>query len=83
MRILQHFEGTIICSKNCLSLKKIKNANFVGQVVFLEEDHFVAEDFLHILWLELQLLKDYHEARILSLGSYPKVFNHREASAMV
>lgn len=55
----------------------------------MEEDHYVAEDFLHILWLQQTLLKGESEcpfcnqARILSLGSYPKYFNHREASNIV
>lgn len=55
----------------------------------MEEDHYVAEDFLHVLWLQQQLLKGgidcpfCNQARILSLGSYPKYFNHREASSMV
>lgn len=55
----------------------------------MEEDHYVAEDFLHVLWLQQQLLnggsdcKFCNQARILSLGTYPKYFNHREASNMV
>lgn len=55
----------------------------------MEEDHYVAEDFLHVLWLQQNLLKGGSEchfcnqASILSLGSYPKYFNHREASNMV
>lgn len=55
----------------------------------MEEDHYVAEDFLHILWHQQLLLKGGSEcpfcnqARILSLGTYPKYFNHREASSMV
>lgn len=60
-----------------------------GPVLFMEEDHFVAEDFLHVLWLQQQLVNDAtkcsfcQKVRILSLGSYPKLFNHREASDMV
>lgn len=63
--------------------------DYDGHVVFLEEDHFVAEDFLHVLWLQHQLIGDEnkcsfcHDVRILSLGSYPKLFNHREAADMV
>nr|CAG4646895.1 EOG090X0302 [Megafenestra aurita] len=62
--------------------------DYDGQVVFMEEDHYVAEDFLHILWHQQLLLKGGSEcpfcnqARILSLGTYPKYFNHREASSM-
>ena len=49
----------------------------------------MADDFLHVLWLQQQLLtgkqdcKFCHKARILSLGSYPKVFNHQEDSNKV
>nr|CAG4636855.1 EOG090X0302 [Ceriodaphnia reticulata] len=63
--------------------------DYNGPVVFMEEDHYVAEDFLHVLWLQQQLLyggsdcKFCSQARILSLGTYPKYFNHREASNMV
>jgi alpha-1,6-mannosyl-glycoprotein beta-1,2-N-acetylglucosaminyltransferase len=62
---------------------------FSGPVVFMEEDHYVAEDFLHILWLQQKLLNGgsdcsfCNQAHILSLGSYPKYFNHRESSNMV
>ena len=62
---------------------------YQGPVVFLEEDHYVAEDFLHVLWLQHLLLTGEKEcsfctqARILSLGSYPKTFNHRDLSDVV
>ncbi|XP_062560624.1 alpha-1,6-mannosyl-glycoprotein 2-beta-N-acetylglucosaminyltransferase isoform X2 [Armigeres subalbatus] len=48
-----------------------------GLVVFLEEDHYVAEDFLHIL--ELMQLKSNElcpKCNILSLGTYLKTFNY-------
>lgn len=63
--------------------------NYDGPIVFLEEDHYVAEDFLHVLWLQQQLLigegqcSFCNQARILSLGTYPKVFNHRTTSDQV
>lgn len=46
-------------------------------VVFLEEDHYVAEDFLHIL--ELMFRKSQElcpKCNILSLGTYLKTFNY-------
>ncbi|XP_021693326.1 alpha-1,6-mannosyl-glycoprotein 2-beta-N-acetylglucosaminyltransferase isoform X2 [Aedes aegypti] len=48
-----------------------------GLVVFLEEDHYVAEDFLYIL--ELMQLKSNElcpKCNILSLGTYLKTFNY-------
>ncbi|ETN60355.1 hypothetical protein AND_008023 [Anopheles darlingi] len=48
-----------------------------GMVVFLEEDHYVAEDFLHIL--ELMFRKSQElcpKCNILSLGTYLKTFNY-------
>ena len=44
--------------------------DYQGPVLFIEEDHWLAEDFLHVLWLEQRLLSQYNKARILSLGSY-------------
>lgn len=51
--------------------------NHKGYVVFLEEDHYVTEDFLHVL----NMLKDKsHEScpkcNIISLGTYLKTFNY-------
>jgi len=63
--------------------------NYDGPVIFLEEDHYAAEDFLHVLWLQQQLLLGKgtcsfcNQARILSLGTYPKMFNHRVTSDQV
>jgi len=63
--------------------------NYHGPVIFLEEDHYVAEDFLHVLWLQQQLLLGKGncsyctQARILSLGTYPKAFNHQSTSDLV
>lgn len=61
----------------------------VGQILFMEEDHFVAEDFLHVLWLQQQQLRGStdcpfcNQASILSIGSYPKVFTHRTEAEKV
>ncbi|XP_053682426.1 alpha-1,6-mannosyl-glycoprotein 2-beta-N-acetylglucosaminyltransferase [Sabethes cyaneus] len=49
----------------------------MGLVVFLEEDHYVAEDFLYIL--ELMQQKSHElcpKCNILSLGTYLKTFNY-------
>lgn len=51
--------------------------SLTGLVVFLEEDHYVAEDFLYIL--ELMQLKSNElcpKCNILSLGTYLKTFNY-------
>ena len=42
-----------------------------GLVLFLEEDHYVAEDFLHVLSLMLAQKHKYN-VDILSLGTYLK-----------
>ncbi|XP_058129809.1 alpha-1,6-mannosyl-glycoprotein 2-beta-N-acetylglucosaminyltransferase [Anopheles ziemanni] len=48
-----------------------------GMVVFLEEDHYVAEDFLHILELMFRKSQDLcSKCNILSLGTYLKTFNY-------
>ena len=44
--------------------------DYQGPVLFIEEDHWLAEDFLHVLWHQQRLLSQYNKARILSLGSY-------------
>lgn len=50
---------------------------FVGMVVFLEEDHYVAEDFLHVLKLMEKTSKDMCEkCNVLSLGTYLKTYNY-------
>ena len=50
---------------------------FAGLVLFLEEDHYVSEDFLYLLKL---MQSKGHEicpkCNILSLGSYLKTFNY-------
>lgn len=48
-----------------------------GQVLFLEEDHYVAEDFLYLL--NMMQKKAYElcpKCNILSLGTYLKTFNY-------
>ena len=58
--------------------------HYDGPVVLLEEDHYVAEDFLHALWLQHSAVTGRDAsaaaacpycagAHVLSLGSYPKV----------
>ncbi|GLV45035.1 Mannosyl (alpha-16-)-glycoprotein beta-12-N-acetylglucosaminyltransferase [Carabus blaptoides fortunei] len=51
--------------------------NHIGMVVFLEEDHYVAEDFLHVLKLMEKTSKDMCEkCNVLSLGTYLKTYNY-------
>lgn len=46
-------------------------------VVFLEEDHYVAEDFLHVLKLMEKTSKEMcDKCNILSLGTYLKTYNY-------
>ncbi|XP_023036388.1 alpha-1,6-mannosyl-glycoprotein 2-beta-N-acetylglucosaminyltransferase isoform X4 [Drosophila willistoni] len=48
-----------------------------GLVLFLEEDHYVAEDFLYILAMMQQRTKDLcPQCNVLSLGTYLKTFNY-------
>jgi len=52
--------------------------DFTGLFLFLEEDHYVSEDFLHVLRLmSLEKKKSFPEVDILSLGTYLKKFNFR------
>ena len=44
--------------------------DYHGPVLFLEEDHWLAEDFLHVLGLQQRLMSQYTNVRILSLGCY-------------
>lgn len=51
--------------------------NHSGMVVFLEEDHYVAEDFLHMLKLMEKTSKEMcAKCNILSLGTYLKTYNY-------
>jgi hypothetical protein len=46
-------------------------------VLFLEEDHFVAEDFIHVLRLmERTCRASCDHCNILSLGTYLKTYNY-------
>ncbi|XP_031625015.1 alpha-1,6-mannosyl-glycoprotein 2-beta-N-acetylglucosaminyltransferase-like isoform X2 [Contarinia nasturtii] len=48
-----------------------------GLVLFLEEDHYVAEDFLHLLELMQKRANELcARCNILSLGTYLKTFNY-------
>ncbi|XP_043482455.1 alpha-1,6-mannosyl-glycoprotein 2-beta-N-acetylglucosaminyltransferase isoform X2 [Leptopilina heterotoma] len=51
--------------------------NHTGMVLFLEEDHYVAEDFLHVLKLMERTSKHSCErCNVLSLGTYLKTYNY-------
>ncbi|XP_023721955.1 alpha-1,6-mannosyl-glycoprotein 2-beta-N-acetylglucosaminyltransferase isoform X1 [Cryptotermes secundus] len=51
--------------------------NHTGMVLFLEEDHFVAEDFIHVLRLmERTCRTSCDRCNILSLGTYLKTYNY-------
>ncbi|SPP80936.1 alpha-1,6-mannosyl-glycoprotein 2-beta-N-acetylglucosaminyltransferase isoform X1 [Drosophila guanche] len=48
-----------------------------GLVLFLEEDHYVAEDFLYLLAMMQKRTKDLcPQCNVLSLGTYLKTFNY-------
>jgi hypothetical protein len=48
-----------------------------GMVLFLEEDHYVAEDFIHVLRLmERTCRASCDRCNILSLGTYLKTYNY-------
>ncbi|CAG9759284.1 unnamed protein product [Ceutorhynchus assimilis] len=51
--------------------------NHSGLVLFLEEDHYVAEDFIQILRLMEKTCKEAcRQCNILSLGTYLKTYNY-------
>ncbi|KAG5899452.1 hypothetical protein JTB14_015305 [Gonioctena quinquepunctata] len=51
--------------------------NHTGLVVMLEEDHYVAEDFIHMLRLMERNYKDScKHCNVLSLGTYLKTYNY-------
>ncbi|XP_006563636.2 alpha-1,6-mannosyl-glycoprotein 2-beta-N-acetylglucosaminyltransferase isoform X1 [Apis mellifera] len=51
--------------------------NHTGMVLFLEEDHYVAEDFLHVLRLMERTCKHTcKRCNVLSLGTYLKTYNY-------
>ncbi|XP_048002837.1 alpha-1,6-mannosyl-glycoprotein 2-beta-N-acetylglucosaminyltransferase isoform X2 [Leguminivora glycinivorella] len=52
-------------------------ASHTGMVVFLEEDHYVAEDFLHVLNLMRTTAdKTCPQCELLSLGTYLKTYQY-------
>ncbi|XP_071054481.1 alpha-1,6-mannosyl-glycoprotein 2-beta-N-acetylglucosaminyltransferase isoform X2 [Onthophagus taurus] len=58
--------------------------NHTGLVVFLEEDHFVAQDFIHVLKLMDNTCKtSCPQCNILSLGTYLKTFSYYADSKKV
>ncbi|OAD51927.1 Alpha-1,6-mannosyl-glycoprotein 2-beta-N-acetylglucosaminyltransferase [Eufriesea mexicana] len=51
--------------------------NHTGMILFLEEDHYVAEDFLHVLSLMERTCKhSCKRCNVLSLGTYLKTYNY-------
>ncbi|CAH1397974.1 unnamed protein product [Nezara viridula] len=51
--------------------------NHTGLVLFLEEDHYVAEDFLHVLrQMQISCSTACPQCNILSLGTYLKTYNY-------
>lgn len=51
--------------------------NHTGLVVFLEEDHYVAEDFIYVLKLMERTCKEScKQCNIISLGTYLKTYNY-------
>ncbi|KAI5740121.1 hypothetical protein M8J76_000653 [Diaphorina citri] len=51
--------------------------NFLGLVLFIEEDHFLAEDFLHTLNIMQSTVRmTCSQCNILSLGTYLKTYNY-------
>nr|CAD7399341.1 unnamed protein product [Timema cristinae] len=51
--------------------------NHTGMVLFLEEDHYVAEDFIHVMRLmEKTCRSSCDKCNILSLGTYLKTYNY-------
>ncbi|KAL4718746.1 hypothetical protein ACJJTC_001815, partial [Scirpophaga incertulas] len=52
-------------------------AGHTGLVLFLEEDHYVAEDFIHMLYLLRNMAdKSCPQCEILSLGTYLKTYQY-------
>nr|XP_023022270.1 alpha-1,6-mannosyl-glycoprotein 2-beta-N-acetylglucosaminyltransferase-like [Leptinotarsa decemlineata] len=58
--------------------------NHTGLVVLLEEDHYVAEDFIHMLKLmERNYKETCKHCNVLSLGTYMKTYNYYADSKKV
>lgn len=55
--------------------------NHTGLVLFLEEDHYVAEDFLHMLrLLSAAVPRACAKCSLITLGNYLKTYNfHTDA----
>lgn len=66
---------------NTIFDKLSATARFNGLVIFLEEDHFVAEDFIHVL--NLMEKENKNQANILCMGTYLKKFNYKLNSKQV
>ncbi|XP_050544997.1 alpha-1,6-mannosyl-glycoprotein 2-beta-N-acetylglucosaminyltransferase isoform X2 [Daktulosphaira vitifoliae] len=60
-------------------------ANYSGPILFLEDDHFVAEDFIYMLKLMVKSANSVcPQCSILSLGTYLKTYNfYGEAKAKI
>ncbi len=55
-----------------------------GPVVFLEEDHYVAEDFLPVLNLiNDERMKKYPDCDIISMGTYLKSYSYSRDGKIV
>ena len=49
-----------------------------GMVLFLEEDHYVSDDFLHVLHLvDAERTSRYPNCDIICLGTYLKSYNYK------
>lgn len=70
----------LLTSFFCVENSHFFPSNFpawIGLVLFLEEDHYVAEDFLHLLGLMQKRANELCvKCNILSLGTYLKTFNY-------
>lgn len=52
------------------------NSLILGPILFLEDDHYVAEDFIYMLKLmEKSCVSSCPQCSILSLGTYLKTYN--------
>jgi len=55
-----------------------------GLVLFLEEDHYVAEDFVSTIHLAESVRNEkYPDCDIISIGTYLKEFNYTRDNKMV
>jgi alpha-1,6-mannosyl-glycoprotein beta-1,2-N-acetylglucosaminyltransferase len=53
-------------------------------VLFLEEDHYVTEDFLHVLRLtNEERLLNHKDAEVICLGTYLKTTDYKKTSKQV